>query len=76
MPPFCVRLPVVEVADPRFLPLCVSRSLRLMHWAREYILSMSPENGMDPRVSPPPPKPHQVLSAAWEYTIGEKVSRP
>ena len=46
-----------------------------MHWAREYILSAAPGSGIggEGRLSPPPPKPHEVLMAAWEYTIGEKV---
>ncbi|CBN75514.1 conserved unknown protein [Ectocarpus siliculosus] len=50
-------------------------SHRLMHWAREYIVSMSPGSGIGGEgvMSPPPPKPHEVLMAAWEYTIGEKV---
>ena len=26
------------------------------------------------QLSPRPPKPHEVLQAAWEYTIGEKVT--
>ncbi|CAN0576287.1 unnamed protein product, partial [Ectocarpus sp. 12 AP-2014] len=47
-----------------------------MHWAREYIVSMSPGSGIGGEgiTSPPPPKPHEVLMAAWEYTIGEKAS--
>lgn len=47
-----------------------------MHWAREFILSMAPGSGIggEGLASPPPPKPHEVLMAAWEYTIGEKVS--
>ncbi|CAN0030097.1 unnamed protein product [Ectocarpus fasciculatus] len=51
-------------------------SHRLMHWAREYIVSMSPGSGIGGEgvTSPPPPKPHEVLMAAWEYTIGEKAS--
>ena len=50
-------------------------SHRLMHWAREFILSMAPGSGIggEGEASPPPPKPHEVLMAAWEYTIGEKV---
>lgn len=50
-------------------------SQRLMHWAREYILSMAPGSGIGGHghLSPRPPKPHEVLMAAWEYTIGEKA---
>lgn len=57
------------------LVLCVLCSHRLMHWAREYILNMSPGSGIGGvgHLSPLPPKPHEVLMAAWEYTIGEKV---
>ena len=46
-----------------------------MHWAREYILSTAPGSGIggEGRLPPPPPKPHEVLMAAWEYTVGEKV---
>lgn len=37
-------------------------------------MSMAPEDGIGAHLAPPPPKPHQVLRAAWEYTIGEKAS--
>ncbi|CAM9704782.1 unnamed protein product, partial [Phaeothamnion confervicola] len=46
-------------------------SHRLMHWAQQYMLSTAPGPG-DAELKPPP-KPHQVLSAAWEMTVGEKV---
>jgi hypothetical protein len=43
-----------------------------MHWAQQYILSAAPRpDDTEPRA---PPKPHQVLSAAWEMTMSEKVS--
>lgn len=67
-----------------FVPSCLRHSSvlipvsshRLMHWAREYIVSMAPGSGLggEGHLSPPPPKPHEVLMAAWEYTIGEKAS--
>eukprot|EP00953_Heterococcus_sp_UTEX-ZZ885_P018815 10510-Heterococcus_DN1.PRE.5 len=42
-----------------------------MHWAQQYILSAAPRpDDTEPRA---PPKPHQVLSAAWEMTMSEKV---
>lgn len=58
-----------------FRPSSLTGSHRLMHWAREFILSMAPGSGIggEGEASPPPPKPHEVLMAAWEYTIGEKV---
>ncbi|CAM9445426.1 unnamed protein product [Chrysoparadoxa australica] len=51
--------------DPRNF----SRSL--MRWAESYILSMAPRPGENELVMPP--KPHQVLSAAWEMTLAEGV---
>lgn len=51
--------------DPRNFPQ------RLMHWAQQSILTSAPQ--ATDFEAPTPPKPHQVLSAAWEMTVADKV---